>query len=134
MIKFNPEPYGIQNVHLERWNSGPKPDDPENPTINVTLTYPPRSDDELEGKIRYVEVNQESVRASDGVRLHYDYDRDGFVVEQPATRFVLLHDNHYDTVTDWTEVGFFQSWALDQKDDDTKFAEADAAAKEGAGQ
>lgn len=57
--------------------------------LHVELTYPPRDDAneaEKPGQIRYVVVDQESVRASDGVRLHYDYQRDGFVIEQ-ASRF-----------------------------------------------
>ncbi len=74
------------------------------------------------------------MRASDGIRVHYDYNRDGFVVEQPRDHYVKLSDKSYDTVTDWIEVGFFQSWAIndpnDESNDDRQnrlFAEADAA-------
>ena len=52
----------------------------------------------------FVEVGLMSVRATDGVRVHYDFDRDGFVVSQPCSR---------DIPEEWAEVGFFKSWALD---------------------
>lgn len=100
-------------------------------TLRVDLTYPPYTDAEnINGKCRFVYVNQESVRASDGVRLYYDFDRDGFVVEQPKPRLVALGKDSYDTVEDWIEVGFFQSWKLtDGKTEfptDADFARADA--------
>jgi len=103
--------------------------------VHVDLTYPPRSDEEnTSGQCRYVVVDQESARASDGIRIHYDYRRDGYVVEQPRDRYVKLSDKSYDTVTDWIEVGFFGSWALndasDESDDERHarlFREADAA-------
>lgn len=79
--------------------------------LRVQLTYPPYTDTENEhGKCRHVYIDQESVRASDGVRLHYDFERDGFVAEQPKPRMVALGKNSYDTVNDWIEVGFFPSW------------------------
>jgi len=94
--------------------------------LTVELMFPPRTDGEDNANARYVLVNQSSVRASDGVRLFYDYDRDGFVVQQPRVRMIKISDGGYDSVEDWTEVGFFQSWALDDDPlSDEKFAEAD---------
>ncbi len=92
--------------------------------LHVELTYPPRADeDNSHGQCRYVIVDQEAVRASDGVRLHYDYNRDGFVIEQPKHRPVKLKDNSYDMVTDWIEVGFFKSWKFNESDDGLPTAE-----------
>ena len=90
-------------------------------TINVTLTYPLR-DNSQEKTIkgcRYIFVNQESVRASDGVRLHYDYERDGWVIEQ-ASRFSWT-EKEVDAAeakclpldSDWQEVAFVRSWGRD---------------------
>jgi hypothetical protein len=84
-------------------------------TLCVDLVYPPYEHDQnTEEKCRHVYVNQESVRASDGIRIHYDFTRDGFVVEQPRPRLVALGGNSYDEVEDWIEVGFFPSWAKNE--------------------
>lgn len=73
-------------------------------TLTVELTYPPRSDvANTHDQCRYIVVNQESVRASDGIRLVYDYDRDGFSIQQETSP-----DN-------WQEVYFAMSWALDEE-------------------
>lgn len=106
-------------------------------TLNVTLTYPPWTDaDNKHSQCRHIYVNQEAVRASDGIRLHYDYDRDGFVVEQAKSRLIALGGNSYDTAEDWAEVGFFQSWARNDWPDcqpteaEYERADAELAAKQ----
>ncbi len=49
--------------------------------LQVELIYPPHTPcKEGKGKCKYVCVNQESARATDGVRLWYDYNRDGWVI------------------------------------------------------
>src|ERR1700730_6101953 len=54
--------------------------------LQVELIYPPHtSRKDGGGKCKYVFVNQESARATDGVRLWYDYNRDGWVIEQAST-------------------------------------------------
>lgn len=83
--------------------------------LHVELTYPPRgsaNEPEKAEQIRYVVVDQESVRASDGVRLWYDYERDGFVIEQ-ASRFSWDSEEEANApnAEDWQEVAFVQSWA-----------------------
>ena len=83
-------------------------------TLEVDLTYPPRSDEENNNnQCRYVHVDQESVRASDGIRLHYDYARDGFVIEQASTFEWEADDQVCDP--DWREVAFIRSWARDKE-------------------
>jgi len=90
---------GELNFHVEK----------HGPEVHVTLTYPC-----VDGaKTRYIVVNQESVRASDGLRLHYDYERDGFVVEQQEQ--VCDCDGSIIGEGDWKEVGFFASWALEKE-------------------
>lgn len=85
---------GSSNFHITK----------EGDTLSVELTYPPRSDeDNTKGQCRYVFIDQESVRASDGIRLYYDYDRDGWVIQQEA-------ECGDDT---WQEVAFIKSWALE---------------------
>lgn len=107
MFKHNihESPYGgdPNNFHVHK--SGPE--------LSVTLTYPPRvGDGDLLGKCCYVVINQESVRASDGVRLYYDYARDGFVIEQASTFQWEVDDQVCDP--DWQEVAFIQSWAREK--------------------
>lgn len=70
----------------------------------VELTYPETNKD----GVAYIEVDQESVRASDSVRLHYDYDRDGWVVEKPTKLCWNSSDKECDM--GWREVAFIQSW------------------------
>ncbi len=94
------------NFHIERHDD----------TLSVELTYPPRTSDNPNRQVRYVEFDQESVRASDGIRVSYDYERDGYVIEQ-ASKFEW---DAADTVCDrdWQEVAFVQAWGRDTRDDD----------------
>jgi hypothetical protein len=65
--------YGRNNFHVERRGE----------TLAVDITYPPASGGVVDSeKVSYVEVDQESVRASGGIRIHFDYRRNGFVIEQ----------------------------------------------------
>ena len=97
--------------------------------LHVGLTYPPRdAKDEAEkpDQVRYVMVDQESVRASDGIRVWYDYERDGFVIEQGST-FEWNSDEEAtaDNAEDWQEVAFVKSWARDRDMEAEELAEAD---------
>jgi hypothetical protein len=92
------------NFHVEKYKD----------ELHVDLTYPPYTDaDNSNEQCRYICINQESVRASDGVRLHYDYERDGFAVEQPQRRLIRTGPDSFEEADDWIEVGFFQSWKFD---------------------
>jgi hypothetical protein len=102
-------------------------------TLDVQLTYPPWKDSDNPGKrkVRFVTFDQEAVRASDGIRIHYDYERDGYVIEQPRPRLVgTAKKNSYEEATDWIEVGFFGAWAasLRTADDGSPTAEEYARA------
>ncbi|KQP94127.1 hypothetical protein ASF60_13565 [Methylobacterium sp. Leaf113] len=76
-------------------------------TLNVELTYPNITVDGC----RHIHVNQESVRASDGIRLSYDYDRDGWSIEQQV---MIDLGGCMDTPNpdEWVEVAFVRSWGL----------------------
>ena len=103
--KIHESEYGRspRNFHVSRGDD----------TLSVTLTYPPYTDaDNTNNQVRYIQVDQESVRASDGLRLYYDYERDGFVVQQASTFQWESGDDVCDP--DWQEVGFFQSWARER--------------------
>lgn len=48
------------------------------------------------------------VRAADNIRIHYDFNRDGYVIEQSSVFQWDLDDDIRDP--DWQEVSFIQSW------------------------
>lgn len=96
--------YGPCNFHVTK----------DGDELHVELTYPPWTDaDNKSGQCRHVYVNQEATRASDGIRMHYDYARDGFVVEQPKPVLKCIGPNSYEEPDEWIEVGFFKSWKFD---------------------
>lgn len=76
-------------------------------TAHIDLWYP-----RLDGKTKYVEVGLVDVRATDGIRISYDFERDGWVVEQNAPTWVDK-GSHLDTQDNWTEVAFCGAWALE---------------------
>ncbi len=85
------------NVHITRISD----------TLSVEMTYPEIS----ENGVKFIEIDQESVRASDGIRLTYDYDRDGWSIMQPTK--MCWVDEPCDM--GWEEVAFIESWALREK-------------------
>lgn len=94
--------YSANNFHIERFNGD---------ELHVTLTYP----NTTEKGCRHVVFDQESVRASDGIRMHYDYERDGYVIEQ-MSHFECEHAEGDPACTpDWQEVAFIQAWAREKK-------------------
>jgi len=77
-----------------------------------------RSDGEDES---YVQIYLSHVRAADDIRIRYDFDRDGWVVEQ-ASVFEWDTTGIVDPVCDpeWAEVAFILAWGrAKKKDDDT---------------
>lgn len=70
-----------------------------------------------EGAVRFLEIGLMDVRAADGIRVHYDFDRDGFVVCQPKP--IIESIDKSGTINcgeEWVEVGFFASWKFDHWD------------------
>ena len=79
-------------------------------TIRVDLEYPQVRE------VKFIEINLVDVRSNDGVRLHYDFDRDGWVIEQP-TQLEWGVDEEPDP--HWKEVAFIQAWALMPDEEET---------------
>lgn len=75
--------------------------------VGVDLMYP-----RLEGHPKAVEVGLEDVRSADDVRISYDFDRDGWKIEQP----VWTEEDR--TGDEWREAAFLPAWAFDSKPDD----------------
>lgn len=61
-----------------------------------------------------IEIHLTDVRAADPIRVTYDYDRDGWVIEQ-ATRFEWEPD---DTECDpgWREAAFCAAWQFKERE------------------
>lgn len=81
-------------------------------TVEVDLLYPKRNDSDDSTHPQFVEVGIECVRAADSIRIHYDFERDGYVVEQASTFEWPMDDGVCDP--DWQEVAFVQAWAREK--------------------
>lgn len=78
-------------------------------TIVAEFAYP------RQNQIKFIEVGLSDVRAADNLRISYDFDRDGWKVEQAYIN-EIDKGTYIDAATNiWEEVGFFQAWALESK-------------------
>ena len=75
----------------------------------VELFYPRNKD----AKYDAVNIQLSDVRATDGIRVSYDFDRDGWKIEQASTFTFECDDPIKDP--DWQEVAFVQAWARERK-------------------
>jgi hypothetical protein len=75
--------------------------------IVVDLCYPRLN------PVKAVQVGLSDVRAADNVRLWYDFERDGWVVEQASTFEWDGDDAVCDP--DWQEVAFVPAWGRERK-------------------
>lgn len=88
-------------------NLGIKPLENE---ICVNLWYP-RCDENA----KLIVIDLVDVRAADGIRVSYDFERDGWKIEQ-ASRFSFGPDEPCDL--GWVEVSFIQAWGSRIDEDD----------------
>jgi len=72
--------------------------------------YPSRDRNE------YLHVDLMDVRAADGIRIHFDFDRNGWVIEQASVFRWDVDDEVCDE--GWQEVAFCEAWALEVREDD----------------
>ena len=78
-------------------------------TVHIDIWYPRN-----EGSAQYLEVGLMEVRAADNIRISYDFDRDGYKIEQ-ASKFRWEADDQV-CDRDWQEVAFVKAWAREAKD------------------
>jgi len=64
----------------------------------------PRSDETA----TYFQLGLMDVRAADDIRISYDFERDGWIIEQASTFEWELGDEVCDP--DWQEVAFVKAW------------------------
>lgn len=94
-----------ERLNIEDYDKGFTIDERDD-SIEIDLCYP------RQNKIKHVMVGISDVRASDGIRITYDFERDGYVIEQP-TQLAWKIDEPVDYK--WKEVAFVQSWALEEE-------------------
>jgi hypothetical protein len=52
------------------------------------------------------------VRAADNIRVSYDFDRDGWRIEQEE---IMTDNGHYQSTGVWIEVAFIQAWGNEKQ-------------------
>ena len=72
--------------------------------LAIDLWYP-----RAEDRPKFIEVGLVDVRAADDIRISYDFERDGWKIEQ-ASRFEWSGDDEV-MDPDWREVAFVRAWA-----------------------
>lgn len=72
--------------------------------LSFDIEYP-----RIEGNVDTVEVGLMDVRAADSVRITYDFDRDGWSIQQASVFEWDGDDDEMDS--DWQEVAFIEAWA-----------------------
>lgn len=79
--------------------------------LNLDLWYP-RLDTST---VKAFVIGLSDVRAADGIRVSYDFERDGWRIEQASTFSWDGDDPVCDP--DWQEVAFVQAWARQKPDE-----------------
>jgi hypothetical protein len=77
---------------------------------SVDLSYPEIYQDEK----TTIEISMCHVRAADSIRISYDADRDGWVIEQAAVFEWPVDDPVCDP--GWAEVAFVEAWGREKKE------------------
>lgn len=72
--------------------------------LHVDLLYPRCGD-----RVQHLVVGLVDARAADDIRISYDFERDGWKIEQASTFEWDADDKVCDP--DWQEVAFIQAWA-----------------------
>lgn len=77
-------------------------------TLELSFWYPRTA-----GAVNKLVVGMCDVRATEDIRISFDFDRNGWKIEQES---IYEWDEH-DKVCDpgWKEVAFINSWALDKR-------------------
>lgn len=66
-------------------------------------------------EVKFIEVGLMAVRATDSIRISYNFERNGWIIEQ-ASRFGWNCDDDI-CDRDWQEVSFVGSWARAETDE-----------------
>lgn len=75
--------------------------------VTIRLTYPRSS------RHKYFLVELADVRCGSLIRLSYDFDRDGWMIEQDKNESDHFEQDINDCIEDWAEVAFIPSWQFE---------------------
>jgi len=81
-------------------------------TARIDLFYPRTM------PVQFIEVGLMDVRASDSIRVSYDFDRDGWKIEQPTEIRVEAVNGVQVCSQEWKEAAFLPAWQFDERKDD----------------
>jgi hypothetical protein len=79
--------------------------------LHIDIWYP-RCD---ENPIKSIVIGLMDVRAADNIKVTYDFDRDGWKIEQASVFEWVFTDKVCDP--GWKEVAFVQAWSSDKDGD-----------------
>lgn len=77
-------------------------------SLHLDLWYPRNETSSVKSFV----IGLSDVRAADGIRVSYDFDRDGWKIEQASTFSWECDDDVCDP--DWQEVAFVQAWGREK--------------------
>ncbi len=75
----------------------------------ISWSYPEIYD---RAKQSFIEIGLCHTRSADSIRIKYDSERDGWVIEQDA---FIDHDQYSEPLEDWKEVAFIKAWGRELK-------------------
>lgn len=78
--------------------------------IMVDLEYP-----RIEENPDRIQINLIDIRAADSIRIGYDFERDGWIIEQASKFSWPIGDK---TGPDWQEVAFVKAWGREKNTSD----------------
>lgn len=81
--------------------------------VNMDFYYPRTKD-----AVDTFEVGMTDVRATDSIRIKYDFPRDGWVIYQPKTTIIRVSEDILKEETEWIESAFCPSWNFEEEDDE----------------
>lgn len=84
--------------------------------LHLDLWYPRVEPIRNETKVKALQIGLMDVRATDDIRVSYDFERDGWKIEQASIFSWDVDDEICDP--DWQEVAFVKAWAREKKDDE----------------
>ncbi len=93
---------------MDHWQADLETGDIDNEVAFVELWYPNVN------KCTTLDIGLMSVRASDGIRIKYDFERDGWVILQASIFEWDADDKECDS--DYQEVAFVKSWAREENE------------------
>lgn len=82
----------------------------------INLSYPPRPGESEANRDKYIEVGLIDLRSADSIRISYDFDRDGWKIEQSSVFECPAEEAEKNPDwQDWQEVAFIKAWAREKE-------------------